>query len=117
MANKLFTRPAPAKDPEPTQSEVYLINEETRTFGFSVKASEGHTGSLTQADRIELHAQGLNNMSLAKKAKALWAEGEKPGKIADKCRVSLSYAKKMSMCFGRAASGSKFKEQHSKSMR
>ena len=115
MANKIFNRPAPAKQPDAPQSGVYLINAETNTFGFDVKvASEGRTAELTREDRQALYAQGLNNMSLAARAKAIWAEGGKPADIAKACRCSLSYAKKLSMCFGRAASGSKFKKERCK---
>lgn len=118
MANKLFNRPAPPKDPDVPQSGVYLINAETKTFGFDVKvASEGRTAELTREDRIAVHAQGINNMHLAARAKEAWADGASNKQIAEKCRCSLSYAKKLSMCFGRAASGSKFKKMPAKSSR
>lgn len=108
--NKIFNRPAPSKQPDAPQSGVYLISAETNTFGFDVKvASEGRTAELTREDRQSLYSQRLNNMSLAARAKAVWADGGKPADIAKACRCSLSYAKKLSMCFGRAAAGSKFK--------
>lgn len=116
--NRLFKRPSPPKEPDAPQSSVYVINLETRTFGFDPKvASEGRTAELTREDRIAVHAQGINNMALAARAKAVWADGGKPGDIAKQCRCSLSYAKKLSMCFGRAASGSKFKKMLAKSSR
>lgn len=118
MANKIFNRPAPAKDPEAQKSGVYLLNAETNTFGFDVKvASEGRTAELNREDRQAMYAQGLNNLHLAAMAKAVWADGGKPADIAKQCRCSLSYAKKLSMCFGRAASGSKFNKQRAKSSR
>lgn len=113
MANKLFNRPAPAKEPDAPQSSVYVINPETRTFGFDAKvASEGRAEKLSREDREHMLSQkpALKNWHLAEKAKAVWADGGKPADIAKQCRCSLSYAKKLSMCFGRAASGSKFKK-------
>lgn len=118
MANKLFNRPAPAQKPDAQQSSVYVIDAQTKTFGFDAKvASEGRTAELTREDRIAVHAQGINNMHLAARAKAVWAEGGKPGDIANQCRCSLSYGKKLSMCFGRAAAGSRFKKMPAKSSR
>lgn len=116
--NKLFNRPAPPKEPDAPQSSVYVIDAATKTFGFDAKvASEGRTAELTREDRIAVHAQGINNMTLAARAKTVWADGGKPGDISRQCRCSLSYAKKLSMCFGRAASGSKFKKMPAKSSR
>lgn len=90
---------------------VVLVNAATNTFEFVINPKAVNVdNTLTVDDRRELLKIGIGNMELADRAKAVYAAGGKAKDIEKMCRMSLSYAKKMHMVFGRAQKGSKFKK-------
>lgn len=108
-----YEAPAPKEEPRTQKQTMILVNAQTNTFDFVInpKAHEVPDG-LTVDDRRELARIGFGNDALAAKAKQVYAAGGRIKDIKTKCGVSLSYAKKLHMAFGRAKKGSKFKKQY-----
>ena len=109
--NTLFTRQIRPTETEPEETPrtvtVFLENPETNTFGFVLKskARPGVVPELTLQDRRELAGINIGNMSLAARAKAVYAAGGGIKEIGKQCNVSPSYAKKFHMAFSRFKNG------------
>jgi hypothetical protein len=108
-----YEKQAPKEEPRTQKQTMILVNAQTNTFDFVINPKAHEVpDALTVDDRRELVRIGFGNEDLAAKAKQVYAAGGRIKDIKNKCSVSLSYAKKLHMAFGRAKKGSKFKKQH-----
>lgn len=108
-----YEKPAPKKEPRKQEQTMILVNAQTNTFDFVINPKAHNVpDALTLEDRRELARIGVGNYDLSVKAKSVYAAGGRTKDISEKCGVSLSYAKKIHMAFGRAKKGSKFKKQY-----
>ena len=100
--------PDPVRKIEKATPGVYVIDEQTRTFGFvQVRPTEAKCPTLTDADIRLLENRGYKNVALNAKAKAMWATGATASEAANILNVSHDYAKKLFGTFSTAETSAK----------
>ncbi len=97
-------KPAPA--PKPVQKSLpVLVNEETRTFEFSVLGKQTKTGNaaaLTPAEIAVLEARNCRNHARNLQAKPMWARGDTTAQAAAQLGCSQSSAEKIFAALSKA---------------
>lgn len=95
-APKTRQPPPPAKG-----SSVYVIDANTRTFGFRMdaKAAGGKNPEVTGYDQYYLERRGMKNANLNRQAKRHWAQEMTASAVSATLKVSASYVEKIFACF------------------